>query len=98
MKPIRYSAAVPDHEVTVAGSRFFLDFAFPEVKLGIECQSVRWHLGDEALRRDSARMRKLSLAAWMILPYCWDEVVFDPAGVRREIEDALRLRSATLFS
>lgn len=97
LKQIKTAAAIPNYHVTAAGSSFYLDFAFPAVKLGIECQSVRWHLGDEALKHDSARMRKLALAGWLILPFCWDDVVFNPTGVRREVEEALELRSQKLF-
>jgi len=94
LKKITTATVVPDFRVA-AGSTYFLDFAFPGVRLGVECQSVRWHLGDEALKSDSARMRALTLAGWMILPYCWDDVVFRPQEVRREVEEAIELRSLT---
>ncbi len=97
LKQIRTAAVMPNHRIAISGSSFYLDFAYPAVKLGIECQSVRWHLGDEALKSDSARMRKLALAGWVILPFCWDDVIFNPARVRSEVEEALELRSHTLF-
>lgn len=97
LKRIRTAHVIPNHHVVTTGSSFYLDFAFPQVKLGIECQSVKWHLGDEALKRDSARFRKLALAGWVILPFCWDDVVFNSAGMRREVEEALGLRSHRSF-
>ena len=97
IKSIRGWMPAPDFPVAASGQAHFLDFAFPEVKVGIECQSIRWHLGNEALKRDSARMRRLSLAGWLILPFCWDDVVLNPDGVRREVEEALHSRSLSLF-
>ena len=97
LKPIRTPGLVPNHRVDVGSNRYYLDFAFPTLRLGIECQSARWHLGTEAQRSDNARMRKLMLAGWSILPFCWDDVRFDPAAVQGEVEEAIRLRSLTLF-
>ena len=48
--------AVPQHEVVTPQRRYFLDFAYPDIRLGIEAQSIKWHLGEAKffydLRRD----------------------------------------------
>lgn len=98
LKPIPQHHLVPNHPVCFGAAKFYLDFAYPALKLGIECQSIRWHWGDEAQKSDWARHRKLTLAGWTILPFCWDDVVFTPEDVRREVREAMTLRAATLFA
>lgn len=98
LKPIKGHHMAPNHPLLVGASQYYLDFAYPQRKVGVECQSIRWHLGDEALKSDWARLRRLTLAGWTILPFCWDDVVFTPADVRREVQEALEQRSTTLFT
>jgi len=81
--------SVADHRVDDGKERYYLDFAFPAYRLGIECQSVRWHLGTDMLKRDAARHRRLTFQGWTILYFCWDDVVFAPERVRSEIQQAL---------
>ena len=86
LKKIDGWETVPNHLVVVRDSRYYLDFAFPQVKVGVECQSVRWHLGDEALNSDSVRFRRLGLSGWFVLPFTWDDIVFNPVGVRADLK------------
>lgn len=89
-----------DHPVVSGGRRRYLDFAYPQLKIGIEAQSIRWHLGAEKLKEDMARHRSLVLDGWLMLYYSWDDAIFRRAEVEREIRDAIARRSATqrLFS
>lgn len=80
IKPIKDWSVVPNHLVTVSGSRYYLDLAFPPLKVGVECQSVRWHLGDEALKNDAKRFRRLGLAGWLILPSVGTTLFSIPSG------------------
>lgn len=45
-----------------------LDVAWPELKVGIEVDSRRWHLGHAAWERDAARYARLTSLDWRILP------------------------------
>jgi very-short-patch-repair endonuclease len=47
-------------------------------------------MGDEAFKKDVARDRHLSLLGWVILYFCWDDIVLAPERVRFETETALR--------
>lgn len=75
----------PNHEVIGRHGRYFLDFAVPCLRLGIECHSSQFHFGKEAAIADQARHRDLILAGWTILYYTWDDVVFRPEEVEAEI-------------
>lgn len=45
-----------------------LDVAWPDVKVGIEVDSRRWHMGHAFWERDSARYARLVSLDWRILP------------------------------
>jgi len=94
LRPLRLPF-VPNHPVNIDGHRYRIDFAFPEYRVGVECHSVEWHLGHEAFKRDAERHRRLVLAGWTILYFCWDDVVFAPWTVTAQIHQAL---GAALFS
>jgi very-short-patch-repair endonuclease len=51
-----------------------LDFAYPEVKLGIECDSYRWHSGRAAWAKDRVRSNELVGEGWRILHTTWEEI------------------------
>jgi len=87
---------VPDHRVVCDRQTFFLDFAFPAHRLGIECQSIKWHLGHERFQRDLTRDRLLTLSGWTVLYFTYDDVVFRRDQVARQVQAALSLhRSRT---
>lgn len=83
---------VPDHRVAVSRDTYFLDFAYPHLLVGVECQSIRWHLGEEAWKSDVARHRRLTAAGWIVLFVCWDDVMFERDRLKTEIAEALRNR------
>lgn len=87
-----------DHEVRVTGERFVLDFYLPEVLLGVECHSIRWHLGDEAFKRDVRRHRLISSAGIELLFFTWDEVMTAPARVEAEVRAAVERRRPHFLS
>lgn len=87
-----------DHEVFVVGERFFLDFFIPEVRLGIECHSIKWHLGEEAFKKDLRRHRLIASLGIEVLFFSWDEVSSNPERVEDEIRSAVERRRLRLFS
>lgn len=68
---------------------YYIDFAYPHALLGIECHSIKWHMGEERFKRDLARDRRLKLLGWTILYFSWDDVVFNPDRVEAEVHAAL---------
>jgi very-short-patch-repair endonuclease len=65
------------------------DFVYPEQRLVIEAQSARWHLSQEAWRRDMDRRNRLTLAGWRVLEVGWQDIVRRPRKVLTTIESAL---------
>ena len=64
----------PQHEVLVGERRYFIDFAYPHVRLAIEAHSLKWHLGQERWQSDLVRDRRLKGAGWTMLYYSWDDI------------------------
>ena len=85
----------PNFEVRWGNHRYFIDFAFPRIHLGIECQSVRWHWGNDYQQKDLHRHRRLTGMGWAIIGFTWDDVVFTPLEVEHELRELL---TAQLFS
>lgn len=77
------------HEVSSPTGRFFLDFAFPEAKLAIECHSRRWHDSEFRFEKDVARDRALKRLGWTILYFSWKDVTERPDAVEAEIRSFL---------
>lgn len=58
-----------------------LDLALPALRIGVECQSWRWHASPTARAHDARRRRRLRLLGWELVEVWWrdleriDEVV-----------------------
>ena len=89
--------AVPQFPVDTEGGRFFLDFAYPDVKLGLEAHGIRWHLGNERAKQDLARDRWLKRWGWTTLYYAWDDLRFRPDEVAAEVLEVRDSLAARLF-
>lgn len=79
----------------VEGERFVLDFFFVEARLGIECHSIKWHLGHEAFKNDVRRHRLIASAGIEVLFFTWDEVTTSPARVEAEVRAAVDRRRSS---
>jgi very-short-patch-repair endonuclease len=55
--------------VTSARERYRLDFAWPDLKLGLECEGLAYHAG--RWRRDRARDGEIANLGWRIPPVTW---------------------------
>ena len=76
-------------EVLSPVGRFFLDFAFPEAKLAIECHSRRWHDSHFRFEKDVARDRALKQLGWTVLYFSWKDVTERPDAVEAEVRSFL---------
>jgi len=75
------------------GVTVHLDFAYPDEKLAIEVDSVRWHSGLRAIRWDNERQNLLVALGWRVLRFEWNDVINKPAMVAAQILEALIHRS-----
>ncbi|MET0145644.1 MAG: hypothetical protein ABW328_12790 [Ilumatobacteraceae bacterium] len=69
-----------------------LDLADPARKVGVECQSWRWHATPAAQHRDARRRGSLRLLGWEIVDVWWSDV-HRPERVIAEVTYLLRSRS-----
>ena len=60
--------------VDVDGEVWRVDFAWPELRVAAEYDSVEWHGDAEALRRDRRRYEALRAAGWTVVPILADDV------------------------
>lgn len=70
-----------------------VDLAYPEAKLAIECDSVRWHANSESFVSDPRRRNKLLNAGWRVLSFTWADYANQPAQLVTTVWAALHPRS-----
>lgn len=61
-----------------------LDFAWLELRIGIEADGRRWHTGT-AFERDLARRNAVTAAGWRLYHYGWTAVTSAPERVAAEL-------------
>jgi len=62
-----------------------IDFAWLDVKLGIEVHGEKWHRRRRRWSRDLARHNWLTAQGWTMLHFDWDQIDTDAIGVVEEI-------------
>jgi very-short-patch-repair endonuclease len=67
-----------------------IDFAYPDLVVGIEANSVQAHAAKEDVQRNAQKAN--DLLEWWMLYFTYDDVHGNPAAVARRIDDALRRR------
>jgi very-short-patch-repair endonuclease len=68
------------------GLRARVDLADRRLRIVIEADSFEWHGDRAALRRDSRRYDLLVVDGWVVLRFCWEDVMHDPDFVRAVLE------------
>jgi very-short-patch-repair endonuclease len=76
--------------VSLAGRRYRLDFAWPELRVGLECDGWEHHGRRSAFAPDRARLAEFASARWHVLPVTWQAVTKEPERVERWVRRALR--------
>lgn len=71
----------------------YLDLAAPELKIGVECQSWRWHSTPTARAADARRKRRLKRLGWEIIELWWADLR-RPGEVLLDVEAAIAARRA----
>jgi very-short-patch-repair endonuclease len=75
--------------VSLAGGRYRLDFAWPEQRIGLECDGWEHHGRRSAFAPDRARLAEFAAARWRILPVTWHACTREPERVERWLRTAL---------
>ena len=68
-----------------------IDAAYPEEKVGIEWDSMRWHTQVAAFQRDRVRDRLALLKGWRVFRFTWHDVTERPSDVVATIRAALNV-------
>jgi hypothetical protein len=80
---------VPQYEVRDGTFRAFIDLAWPERMVGVECDSLAYHYGERAHQGDRTRRRHLTSLGWDIYEYTYQDVHRRPSTMVRELRKAL---------
>jgi very-short-patch-repair endonuclease len=73
------------------GSVIRVDFICDDHRLVVETDGWRWHGSRRRFERDAERRRALTLAGYRVMVFTWSDVVSDPAKVRRQLSEAMRV-------
>jgi very-short-patch-repair endonuclease len=76
---------VTQHQV-VDNGRFVarFDFAWPDRRVGIECESYEWHSGRAAWKKDTTRFNEVAALGWIIIR-ATDEDATDPTSLLEKL-------------
>jgi very-short-patch-repair endonuclease len=77
------------HWVATAGGRYRLDFAWPDRRLGLECDGWDAHGTRVAFGKDRERLSEMVALGWRVLLVTWDIGTRQPRRVVRWVEMAL---------
>ena len=66
-----------------------VDLAYPDCRVAIELDSVRFHLNRDAFVRDARRRNRLMLAGWNVLSFTWADYRHEPTVLCAQVASAL---------
>jgi very-short-patch-repair endonuclease len=75
----------PQVEITGRGFSVRPDLVDVERRLVLEADSFAWHGDRASLRWDTQRYNNLVVRGWLVLRFAWEDVMHDPAYVRRTL-------------
>ena len=86
-----YGVPRPELQYVVHGAwdSWRVDFAWPELLVAAEYESVDWHTGRDAMLKDKARFAGLQHAAWTVIPITVTDVRISPERFAERIKEHL---------
>ena len=75
-----------------------LDLAWPDVRWGVECDSLAHHSGKRAHEWDRLRRRRLKRLGWDVVEVTFDQVARDAAATGRDLRELYEAHRRTLSS
>jgi hypothetical protein len=87
-------APVVEYEIRDRRGRLLgrVDLAFPALKIAIELDSRRHHMGARAFEGDRSRQNNLELEGWLVLRYTWRTYIHRPHQILAEVRAAISAR------
>ncbi len=65
---------------------YWIDFAFPDIKLAVECDGERWHSTKEQISKDKKRDKRLLDQGWIVFRFKGKEIINESNKVVNKIE------------
>ena len=88
---------VCQYPVTYEGRHRRLDFAYPDLMIGIEGDGFGEHGTRDGFERDRERDADLEAMGWIILRFTWRQVRDRPDWVIKRIQQVIEVRTALFF-
>lgn len=82
---------VANYRIRRRGKTYYLDIAFPGLKVVIEIDGRSHHQDSSAFENDRNRQNELVLDGWLVIRFTWTMLIDDPATVVRRVKDALTM-------
>lgn len=80
-----FPSAVAQYHVAASGRSYFVDFAWPEYRLLVECDSMLAHSTPEQLQSDLRRQNDLIGFGWVLLRFTYADVADRPDYVETQL-------------
>jgi very-short-patch-repair endonuclease len=80
--------------IVLAGNRFRIDIAFPELKIAIEIDGWAFHRTKKRRDRDNRKRNLLARTGWTVLTFSWEDIVDRPDYFLSSVAELLALRVA----
>jgi len=80
--------------VEIRGTRVYIDLAWPDLKIGIECDGLFDHATNLALPWDDDRQNELQLLGWFVIRITWTMLTTQPELLVAQIRQARRIQLA----
>ena len=84
-----------EHRVVVDGHVYYLDLAWPDRMVAVECNDAGSHDTPKAFRRDPMKRNRCEGAGWRYLEFTWWDMVHESAEVVAQVAAALDVRLAS---
>ncbi len=88
---------VPQFRLSIGGKTFFVDFAWPDYRVIMECDSMLAHSSPEQLQADLARQNLILGSGWTVLRFTYWDIHDRPAEVMRTLAQFLPQSEAQLY-
>lgn len=78
-----------NYPVTVFGTTYYIDFAWPKLYLGIETDSHKYHSSPFRKKKDRRKQARLETHGWVIVRFTTTHVVTEPEWVKKNVMQTL---------
>lgn len=89
---------VLEYEVVGPGYRYSIDLAYPDLLVGLELDSVTWHLNRDSFHTDRQRLNRLQNRGWSLRLFTWQDYSRNPSALVATVRQALEIASRNVGS